>query len=287
VLDDEPEAIPALPFHGRIEFKNVSFAYKKGCDVLKNLSFVVEPGETVALVGHSGAGKSTLISLLLRFYDPAPAGQILIDGEDIRHFTLKSLRDQMTILLQEAKLFRQTVRENIAFGKHHASEQEIINAARLAEAHEFIRQMPAGYDTMIDEGGDNLSGGQKQRLNIARAIIRNTPIVILDEPVAGLDARTEVKVTAAIRRLTRNKTTFIIAHKFSTIVNADKILLLEDGELAHQGTHAQLLRESAPYRELYELQFGSSWDLPAVEWYGERTNGKIASEKIAASLAEA
>ncbi len=279
VMEDDPEAMPAPPLQGRVEFKNVSFAYKKDRTVLQQLDFVVAPGETVALVGHSGAGKSTLISLLLRFYDPQQ-GQILIDGEDIRRFTLKSLRDQITILLQDAKLFRQTVRENIAFGKIDATEKEIVNAARLAEAHDFIMQMPDGYATMMSEGGDNLSGGQKQRINIARAIIRNTPIVILDEPTTGLDATAEARVTAAIRRLTRGKTTFIIAHKFSTITSADKILLLEEGQLAHQGTHEHLLRESAQYRELYELQCGPPRQLAAGEWHDDRKNGKLKSAKI-------
>jgi ATP-binding cassette subfamily B protein len=255
VVRDDPKARPAPKLKGRIEFKNVGFAYKKGQEVLKNLNFAVAPGETVALVGPSGAGKSTLISLLLRFYDPQK-GQILIDGQSIRQFTLNSLRDQITILLQDAKLFRQTVRENIAFGKIGATEEEIIAAAKLAEAHDFIMQMPEDYEAIMYEGGDNLSGGQKQRLNIARAIIRNTPILILDEPVTGLDAKTEAKINAAIRRLVQGKTTFIIAHKFSTIAAADKILLLEDGKLAYQGTHEQLLQESAQYRELYELQFG-------------------------------
>src|SRR5437867_1095739 len=224
VMQDDPNALPAPVFKGGIEFTNVSFAYKRGNTVLRNLNFAVAPGETVALVGHSGSGKSTLISLLLRFYDPQ-TGQILIDGRDIRKFTLKSLRDQMTILLQDAKLFRQTVRENIAFGKIGATDEEIVEAAKLAEAHDFVMRMPEGYDAMMYEGGDNLSGGEKQRINIARAIIRNTPIVILDEPTTGLDARAEVKVTAAIQRLTRGKTTFIIAHKLSTIARADKIFL--------------------------------------------------------------
>jgi ABC-type multidrug transport system fused ATPase/permease subunit len=225
----------------------------------------------VALVGHSGAGKSTLISLLLRFYDPRH-GQILIDGKDIRTFTLKSLRQQITIVLQDAKLFRQTVRENIAFGALDATEEEIMEAAKLAEAHDFIMQMPEGYDTVMYEGGDNLSGGQKQRLNLARAMVRNTPILILDEPVTGLDARAEAKITAALRRLTRGKTTFIITHKFSTIASADKVLLLEAGQLAHQGTHEQLLRESAQYRELYELQLGCPQTLVAVEAIAEESH---------------
>jgi ATP-binding cassette subfamily B protein len=279
VVKDDPNAVPAPPFRGRIEFKDVSFAYKAGHEVLKNLNFVVEPGETVALVGHSGAGKSTLISLLLRFYDPQ-RGQILVDGQDIRRFTLKSLRQQMTILLQDAKLFRQTVRENIAFGKADATEEEILAAAKAAEAHEFIVQMPQGYDTLLHEGGENFSGGQRQRLNIARAIIRNTPILFLDEPTTGLDARAEAKINTAIRRLTSGRTTFIIAHKFSTIVNADKILLLEEGQLAHQGTHAQLLRESPQYRELYELQFG--WQQKTTAVAADDSNGHVAPEAVMA-----
>jgi ATP-binding cassette subfamily B protein len=272
VMQDEPHAVPAPPFRGRIEFKNVSFAYKKGQEVLKQLDFVVEPGETVALVGHSGAGKSTLISLLLRFYDPQQ-GQILIDGEDIRTFTLKSLRHQITIVFQDAKLFRQTVRENIAFGTPAATEEEIIEAAKLAEAHNFIMQMPEGYDTVMYEGGDNLSGGQKRRLNLARAIVRDTPILILDEPVTGLDARAEANINAALHRLTRGKTTFIIAHKFSTIASADKVLLLEAGQLAHQGTHEQLLRVSAQYRKLYALHLGRQQEVTVVEAAAKGPNG--------------
>jgi ABC-type multidrug transport system fused ATPase/permease subunit len=255
VMQDGPRAIPAPLFKGRIEFRHVSFSYQKGNAVLKNLSFFVEPGETLALVGHSGAGKSTLISLLLRFYDPQK-GQILIDGRDLREFTLKSLRGQMTVVMQEAKLFNKTVRENIGFGKMDATEDEIIRAAKLAQAHDFIMRIPEGYGTMIDEGGDNLSGGQKQRLNIARAIIRNTPILILDEPATALDAKAEAQIHAALDELMKGKTTFIIAHKFSTIANADKILVLEEGKLAGYGTHDELMRSSRDYRELYELQFG-------------------------------
>lgn len=277
VMRDDPRAVPAPAFRGAVEFRNVSFAYKRGNEVLKNLNFKVAPGELVALVGHSGAGKSTLISLLLRFYDPQQ-GQILIDGQDLRRYTLDSLRAQITIVLQEAMLFRQSVRDNIAFGKPGASEEEVIAAATLAQAHEFIMQMPEGYDTMMYEGGDNLSGGQKQRLNIARAIIRDTPIVILDEPATGLDAMAEAKVNAALRQLTRGKTAFIIAHKFSTIAHADKILLLEEGELAHQGTHEQLLAQCPQYRELYELQFGWQKELAAAG----NGNGRLEQEQAAA-----
>lgn len=256
VVQDDPNAVPAPVFKGRVEFRDVTFGYKKDMDVLKNLNFVVEPGQTIALVGHSGAGKSTLISLLLRFYDP-DEGRILVDGTDIHRYQLKSLRSRMTIVLQEAVLFRKTIRENIAFGKPDATDEEIIRAARLAQAHDFITQLPDGYDTLILEGGTNLSGGQKQRISIARAMIRDSPILILDEPATGLDAEIEAKISAAIRHLTRGKTTFIIAHKFSTVRNADKILLLEDGVLVQQGTHEDLLYTSSEYRELYELQLGS------------------------------
>ncbi len=257
VMEDDPKAVPAPALKGRVEFRNVSFAYHKGTEVLKDLSFTVEPGETVALIGHSGAGKSTLISLLLRFYDPAPAGQILIDDHDLRRFTLKSLRSQMTVLLQEAKLFNLTVSENIGFGKFNATQEEIVQAAKLAQAHGFILEMPEGYNTMIYEGGENLSGGQKQRINIARAIIRNTPLLILDEPATALDAKTEAGVQQALRALTEGKTTFVIAHKFSTVAHADKIVLLDHGRLAAYGTHEELMQSSAEYRELYEIQFGS------------------------------
>jgi ATP-binding cassette subfamily B protein len=279
VMRDAPNAISAPLFKGRLEFRQVSFAYHESTEVLKNLNVVVEPGETVALVGHSGAGKSTLVSLLMRFYDPQK-GQILIDGRELREFTLKSLRSRVTILMQEARLFNKTVRENIGFGKIDATEEEIIQAAKLAQAHEFIMQMPQGYDTMIDEGGDNLSGGQRQRLNIARAIIRNTPILILDEPATALDARTEAKIHQALDELTKGKTTFIIAHKFSTISRADKILALEHGQLAGFGKHDELLETCRPYRELYELQLGRLSDYAPETAEVIDDNGKLIGAKL-------
>jgi ATP-binding cassette subfamily B protein len=292
VMEDNSHAMPAPKFKGRIEYRHVSFGYKKGVQVLKNLNFVAAPGETVALVGHSGAGKSTLISLLLRFYDPH-AGQILIDGCDIREFTLQSLRNQITVVMQEARLFNKTVRDNIGFGKIDATEEEILQAAKLAQAHDFIMQMPEGYDTMIAEGGENLSGGQQQRLNIARAIIRNTPIVILDEPATALDAKSEAKIQAALHELARGKTAFIIAHKFSTLAHADKILVLEEGKLTACGTHEELLRTNRAYYELYELQFdhkgpptGVALTSRRLEYATEATEAIGGNGKLAALGAE-
>jgi ATP-binding cassette subfamily B protein len=254
VMQDEPHAVPAPRFQGQVAFQQVSFAYQQGATVLKKISFVAEPGEMIAVVGHSGAGKSTLISLLLRFYDPQE-GRILIDGRDVRDFTLKSLREQMTVVMQEAHLLHKTVHENIGFGNIDATGADVLRAATLAQAHDFIMAMPEGYAALIEEGGKNLSGGQKQRLNIARAIVRDTPILILDEPVTALDARSEAAVRRALEELTHGRTTFIVAHKFATIASADKILVLERGELVAYGTHTELLETSTAYRELYDLQF--------------------------------
>ncbi len=279
IVQDHPNALPAPALQGHIEFRNVTFGYRKGKEVLQGLNLRAPAGEMIAIIGHSGAGKSTLISLLMRFYDPQK-GEILIDGQDVRSYTIKSLREQMTIVLQDAPLFNQTVRENIAFGKTGATEAEIVAAAKSAEAHDFIMAMPEGYETMIVEGGNNLSGGQRQRINIARAIIRNTPLVIMDEPVTGLDAKSEAKVNAAIHHLAAGKTTFIIAHKFSTIMNADKILLLDEGQAACFGTHEELLRASKQYRELYELQYGWQRELNA-ELANTNGNGGTAKEAIA------
>lgn len=255
VMEDSPQAKPVETVKGNIQFKNVSFQYEPDKPVLKNLNFKVANGETVALVGHSGSGKSTLISLLMRFYDPQK-GQIELDGQSLPDITLSSLRQQITILMQEAKLFNKSVAENIRFGKEDASQEEIEIAAKRAQIHEFISQMEGGYDAMISEGGENLSGGQKQRINIARAMVRNTPLLILDEPASALDAKSEALVQEALENLTKGKTTFIIAHKFSTIAHADKIIVLDHGELAGIGTHDELIKSCPAYRELYELQFG-------------------------------
>jgi len=252
-VEERPDAVPAPPFQGRIEFRDVSFAYRDGMDVLRGVSFVAEPGQTIAVVGPSGAGKTTLIGMLLRFYDPH-RGEVRIDGRDVRSYTLESLRRQITIVLQEAMLFRRSVADNIGFGKRGATRDEVIAAARRAEADGFISEMRDGYDTVMAEGGDDLSGGQRQRINIARAIIRDTPIVVLDEPLTGLDPRAQAGIGAAIRRLAEGRTTFIVAHRFSTVLDADAILVLDGGSMVGFGTHAQLLAGCPGYRELWEHQ---------------------------------
>jgi ATP-binding cassette subfamily B protein len=255
VIRDAPDAKPAPALRGEVEFRNVGFSYKKGQKVLDNLSFKVKSGQMVALVGSSGAGKSTIANLLLRFYDPTE-GAISVDGTDIRKYTLNSLRNQITVVLQSTFLFRKTIRENIALGRPHATEEEVVAAAKAAQAHDFIALLPHGYDTLVEERGVNFSGGQKQRLNIARAILRNSPILILDEPTTGLDALAEAQINEALQHLMAGRTTFVIAHRFSTIMNADHILVIEDGKITEEGRHEDLLQRSATYRQLYELQYG-------------------------------
>jgi len=254
VVADSADAQTFEGVRGLVEFKDVNFGYRHGGPVLRSINFTAEPGETIALVGTSGAGKSTLLSLLLRFYDPT-TGSVHIDGLDLRDATLKSLRSHITIVFQEPMLMRRTIRQNIEFGRDGATEEDIINAAKLAEAHEFIEALPKSYDTLVMERGGNLSGGQQQRISIARAILRDSPIVVLDEPTTGLDAVSESKVNEAISHLSHARTTFVIAHRFSSLRNADKILVLERGEITAQGTHRELLESSALYKKLFELQF--------------------------------
>ena len=244
---------PAPVFQGLVEFRNVSFAYENQANTLNNISLKTLPGQKIALVGASGGGKSTLVSLLLRLYDPLE-GQILIDGHDLREYTLDSLRKQISIVLQDSILFAASIRDNIAYGCVNATEEEILNAARLANAHDFILDLPEGYDTVVGERGATLSGGQKQRIAIARAAIRKAPIVILDEPTVGLDNRSERIVTEALERLTQSSTTFLITHDLRTAKNADQIFYLEGGTILEQGTHEQLMRKGKHYATLYQLQ---------------------------------
>jgi subfamily B ATP-binding cassette protein MsbA len=223
--------------------------------VLKDICFQIQPGKVAALVGPSGTGKTTIISLIPRFYDPR-SGVVRIDNKDIREFTMQSLREQISFVLQETLLFRARVWENIAYGKPGASRDEIIQAAQLANAHEFIEKLPEGYDTIIGERGVTLSGGQRQRIAIARAVIRDTPILVLDEPTSGLDVASEEAVIEALDRLMKNRTTLLIAHHLNTIRHADLILVVKDAVLVEQGSHEDLLAKGGVYSEIYKLQTG-------------------------------
>ncbi len=259
---DQPRARRAPRFKGKIEFDHVSFSYDGGQPVLKDISFRIEPGQVVAIVGPTGTGKTTIISLISRFYDPR-SGQVKIDGTDIRRYTQKSLREQISFVLQETLLFRAPVWQNIAYGKPDAPREQIIRAAQLANAHEFIEKMPEGYDTMVGERGVTLSGGERQRIAIARAIIRNTPILILDEPTSGLDAASEQVVIEALSRLMEGKTSVVIAHHLDTIRHADIILVFKDSELVERGTHEELLAAGGVYAELYRIQTSEDADRKA------------------------
>ena len=250
---DLPGARKAPRFKGKIEFDHVNFAYDDKIPVLKDLSFETEAGQVAAIVGPSGVGKSTIISLIPRLYDPQ-SGTIKIDGVDIRRYKLKSLREQISFVLQETLLFHTSVWENIAYGKPDASPDQIIRAAKQANAHEFIVQLSEGYGTMVGERGVTLSGGQRQRIAIARAIVRNTPILVLDEPTTGLDSSSEQAVIEALERLMKGKTCIVVAHHLSTIRHADVIFVVKESELVEKGTHDQLLAAGGLYAELYKIQ---------------------------------
>ncbi len=239
---------------GEVEYKNVSFAYNEA-EVLKNISVHVKPGETLALVGATGAGKTTFINLLARFYQPN-SGEILVDGHDIKNVTQKSLRDNLSVVLQDVFLFNGTIFENIAYGKEGATKEEVQKAAIAANAHDFIMETEQGYDTMIGERGIRLSGGQKQRIAIARAVLRDTPILILDEATAAVDTATERKIQSAIDEISKNRTTIVIAHRLSTVKKADHILVVDKGEIAEYGTHESLLAQNGKYASLCKIQFG-------------------------------
>jgi subfamily B ATP-binding cassette protein MsbA len=252
-IRDKPGARQAPRFAGLIEFDHVGFSYNAGRPALSDVSIRIEPGQVAALVGPSGAGKTTLASLVPRFYDPA-SGSVRIDGVDVRDYTLKSLRDQMSFVLQDTLLFRATIWENIAYGRPDADPEDTVRAAKLANAHDFILDLPDGYATMVGDRGMSLSGGQRQRIAIARALVRNTPILILDEPTAALDAASELAVVEALDRLMADRTTIVIAHNLNTIRRADVIFVVEGSEIVEQGTHASLLALGSLYAELYRLQ---------------------------------
>jgi subfamily B ATP-binding cassette protein MsbA len=254
---DLPRSRRAPAFKGKIEFERVTFGYTPEEPIIQDVSFTVEPGQVAAFVGPTGAGKTTIINLIARFYDPL-SGRIKIDGTDIREFKLRSLRSQISFVLQDTLLFRAPVWQNIAYGRPESSRTEIMRAAELANADEFIKEMPEGYDTMVGERGVTLSGGQRQRIAIARAMIRQTPILVLDEPTSGLDAQSELAVIDALDRLMKDKTSIVIAHHLATIVHADTIFVVKDNQIAEHGTHEELLAANGFYAELYKIQFDVS-----------------------------
>jgi ATP-binding cassette subfamily B protein len=263
VLDSEPEvqnrrsALAPERVTGRVAFENVSFSYHDdgGDPVLRDVSFTAEPGETVAILGSTGSGKSSLINLIPRFYD-ATSGRVTVDGVDVRDLDMKTLRSRIGISLQDVVLFSGTIRENIRYGRPDASEEEVVDAAKAAQAHDFITGFPEGYDTMVGQRGVNLSGGQKQRIAIARALLMKPSILILDDSTSAVDVETETRIEAALEEQLKYTTSFVIAQRISTVLKADKILVLDNGLIAAEGNHSQLMETSPIYREIYDSQLG-------------------------------
>lgn len=253
-ITDAPDAIEMPPMQGRVEFENVSFRYSDGEEVLKDICITAEPGQIVALVGRSGAGKTSIVNLIPRFYD-ATAGRVLVDGLDVKRVKQDSLRRQIAMVLQDTFLFNGTVRENIRYGKLEATDEEIVEAAKAANAHEFIEVMPEGYDTEIGERGIKLSGGQKQRIAIARAILADPRILILDEATSSVDSESEYLIHRAMDRLMEGRTTFVIAHRLSTVKHADQIITLELGRVSEVGDHKTLVEQNGTYSQMYAMQF--------------------------------
>jgi ABC-type multidrug transport system fused ATPase/permease subunit len=246
---DDAHAIVPGRFRGAVRFEDVSFSYGKGRPVLNHVSFEAHPGETVALVGRSGAGKTTLVTLLGRFYEPT-GGRVLIDGTDIRRFTLKALREQIAIVLQDSIMFSGSIGENILYGRLDATDHEVVLAARAACCEEFVAGMRRGFDTPLGDAGGGISGGQRQRVSIARAFLKDAPILVLDEPTAALDTLAERAILRALTELRQGRTTFVIAHRLSSVRDADRILVMDAGEIVAQGTHRDLMASNALYRDL-------------------------------------
>jgi ATP-binding cassette, subfamily B, bacterial MsbA len=253
-LQERPDATDLTVQHGEVRYEDVTFAYRTGEPVLKELSLIAAPGKTTALVGLSGSGKTTLMNLILRFWDPA-SGRVLIDGQDIKDVRLASLRSKISLVSQDVFLFDGTIRDNIRAGLEGATDAEVVAAAKAAYAHHFIEAMPLGYDTQVGELGAQLSGGQRQRISIARAFLKNAPIILLDEPTSALDSESEQAIQRALTQLTERRTTLVIAHRLATILNADCIYVVDSGKVAESGTHAQLLKQNGIYSRLYEIQF--------------------------------
>ena len=252
-VQEKPDALPISKAKGAVVFEDAGFAYESDTPVLSGVSFAAEPGQMIGLVGHTGAGKSTLVNLLIRHYDPSQ-GRILLDGVDLRDYKLKDLRDQYALVLQDSVLFATSLRENISYARPDATDEQVVAAAKAANAHQFISQLPQGYDTVIGERGQTLSGGERQRVAIARAFLRDAPILILDEPTSALDSKTEADILSAIRDLMKGRTTFVIAHRLSTIRAADQIIVLEHGKLIEQGNHQSLMQAKGRYRQFVEQQ---------------------------------
>ena len=287
VIPESPSARDPQPLRGEIAFDRVGFAYENDDPILKDVSFQVTPGQLIGIVGPTGSGKSTVVSLIARFYD-ATSGRVLLDGVDVREYKLRGLRDQIGFVLQDTVLFRGTIRENIAYGRPTATQAEIEQAAKLANADEFIARIPHGYDTLVGERGMTLSGGQRQRIGIARAIIRNSPILILDEPTAALDTESERLVIEALERLMKGRTVITIAHRLSTIRDADRIIVLKEGVVAEQGTHQQLLDLGGIYSELYRIQLEPSakdgGNPPSTEEAKEPSATQAANSGVASEM---
>jgi subfamily B ATP-binding cassette protein MsbA len=263
-IHDEPGSQPAPQFHGKIDLEQVDFSYNENEQILKGVDLHVAPGTMVALVGPTGSGKTTIVNLIARFYDPT-AGGVKIDDTDIRRFTQKSLHEQISFVLQDTVLFSGTIWDNIAYGRPDAREAEIVQAAEAANAMEFIEKLPQKFGTIVGERGVNLSGGQRQRIAIARAIVRKTPILILDEPTSDLDAASESLVFEALDRLMEGKTSIVIAHRLSTIRRAACIYVVDSGGIVESGTHDELLRrEDGLYRKLHDIQFSETGVMPAL-----------------------
>jgi ATP-binding cassette subfamily B protein len=263
-VEDSPDAADIAVEKGQVEFKNVTFGYAKDRPVLRNISFKVNPGERIAILGATGSGKTSLVYLIPRFYD-VDSGNILIDGKDVRNYELSCLRRQVGLVLQDVFIFTGTIRDNIAFGKPDASNDEIVNAAKLARIHDFVKTLPEEYNTVVGERGVTLSGGQRQRLTIARALLANPKVLILDDALSFVDAKTETEIQEALEAAMKGKTSFIIAQRLSTIKNADKILVLDNGEIIELGTHKELMAKDTLYRRIYETQFLEKAPLDIVE----------------------
>lgn len=261
-VEERPDALPLPPMDGRVVFEGVSFAYEEDNPVLEDIDLVVEPGETVALLGATGSGKSTVVSLTPRFYD-VTSGRVTIDGYDVRDVTLESLRKQIGMVFQETFLFSVSIRENIAYGRPDASLEGIIQAAKIAQAHNFIMSFPQGYDTLVGERGVTLSGGQKQRVAIARALLMNPRILLMDDSTSSVDTETEHQLQQALSSLMKGRTCFVIAHRLSTVKTADKIVVLDRGRIVELGTHEELLARGTIYRRIYETQFAEQEELAA------------------------